>query len=157
MNASDSIASLRENADSEPPLKVIIVYSDAAAGHRAMNVLLKLAADSTESIKVAPILYRFELLDDPRWREAIATDAVDSDMIVLSTSGADELPESINQWAKAFLASRSGSSIAMLTLFGSQNAWTVWFQDGPHHSTMRQSPALHMQQMHDESTIAACA
>lgn len=157
MNASDYIASFRENAHSEPPLKVIIVYNDAAAGHRAIGVLLRLAACSAEPIRVDPILYRFELLDDPHWREAAATDAVECDMIILSTSAADELPESINEWAKASLARRGAASTAMLTLFGSQDAWAVWIQDESHLHTRCQSSALHTQQAHDEGTIAACA
>ena len=140
----------------EPPLKVIIVYSDSAAGHRAMGVLLKLAANATERLKVAPILYRFELLDDPHWREVAVSDAADCDMIILSTS-ADELPESINEWAKASLANRGGASIAMLTLFGSQDAWTVWIQDESHHHTLGRSPAFHATQAHGVGTIAVCA
>jgi hypothetical protein len=153
MNSSDSIA----RSLAEPPLKVIIVYNNVAAGHRAMGVLLKLAANATERLKVAPILYRFELLDDPHWREVAASDAADCDMIILSTSVADELPESINAWAKESLASRSGASIALLTLFGSQDAWTVWIQDESHHHTLGRSPAFHAPQAHGKGTIAACA
>lgn len=153
MNTSDSIA----RSLAEPPLKVIIIYNDAAAGHRAMGVLRKLAANSTEHIKVAPVLYRFELLDDPHWREAAASDAAESDMIILSTSAADELPESINEWVKVFLARRSGASTAMLTLYGSQDAWTVWIQDGSHHHTLRQSSAFHAPQAPADGTIVACA
>jgi len=152
-SSSNSIA----RSLAEPPLKAIIVYSDAAAGHRAMDVLLKLASNAAERLEVAPILYRFELLDDPHWREVAASDAAGCDMIILSTSVVNELPESINEWAKASLASRSGASIALLTLFGSQDAWTVWIQDESHHHTLERSPAFHAPQAHGEGTITACA
>ena len=157
MNASDSIASSPENSQVEPPLKVLIVYNDAAAGRRAMGVLLKLAAHSVERVSIAPTLYRFDLLDDPNWRESAATDAAESDMIILSTSAADELPESINEWVKASLARRNGASTAVLTLFGPQEAWTIWIQDESHLHTVRQSPATRSPRAHDEEMLAACA
>ncbi len=158
MNASGSITSAPEYSQVEPPLRVLIVYNDAAAGRRAMGILRKLAAHSAERLRVAPILYRFELLDDLHWREAAETDAADSDLIILATSAADELPESINDWAQASLARRNGASTAMLTLFGSQEAWSVWIQDESHVHTVRQSPATHYAPCApDEETIAACA
>ena len=157
MNSADSVAGSPENPYVEPSLKVLIVYNDAAVGRRAMGVLLKLAAHSAEPVRVAPTLYRFELLDDPHWRELAAADAADSDMIILSTSVADELPETVNAWAKASLARRGGASTAMLTLFGSQEAWTVWIQDKSHVHTVRQSPVIPTPQVHHVEMIAACA
>lgn len=99
------------------------------------------------------MLYRFDLLDDPCWLEAAVTDAADGDMIVLSTSVSDELPESINQWAGPILADRSDSSIAMLALFGSRDAWTAWTRDESQHHTLRRSLAM---QARDDDVIAAC-
>jgi len=114
-------------ADLILPLHAVIVYGDVPAGKHAVGVLQRMSAHLQDEFKT--VLWRFDLITNPRWRAIATDDIAAAGLIVFATSDGDHLPDYINAWMQECLARKRGELVAMLTLFGQREAWAVWLQD----------------------------
>jgi len=104
----------REN----PSCNVLIAYDHATAGLRAMRIFAKLAEDQRGECSFQVRVWRLDLLDDPVWGKAAKSDAMNSDMLVISIESEADLPEGVRGWLTACLSQKSGGSGAVIALFG---------------------------------------
>jgi hypothetical protein len=72
---------------------------------------------------------RFDLLQFDSLREKATWDAIESDLIVVSTRGSSDIPAPVDDWLRGCLALRGGTSTALIGLFGPGDAWSVSIQD----------------------------
>jgi hypothetical protein len=113
------------------PLNVLVLYGDAAAGRRAMAVLHRLATLlDAPSVDLRPVLWRFDLLDEPHWREGALADSVAADLVIFASSGLGSLPEAVNSWAVRCAARPPGKLLTMVKLLGEAGAWKPWIFGG---------------------------
>ena len=103
------------------PLRVVIAYSDTAAGKRAMHMLADLALRLGDEIKFHPIPWSFDLLTTVDWREVAASDAVNADILIIATSHANRLPSDVEEWAESAISRKRGTAAAVVALFGSDD------------------------------------
>ena len=104
--------------DNSTTINVLIAYEDVPAGQHAMRILADLARKSEDDLELHPKLWRFDLLADPEWWTSALTDAVNADMLIISTSGASGLPTAVEDWVNACLAQMRGTSAAVIALLG---------------------------------------
>ncbi|HTQ30856.1 MAG TPA: hypothetical protein VMI53_06565 [Opitutaceae bacterium] len=112
------------------PLKTVVAYEDAAAGHRAVGLLKELLQVLSDDTELQPVLWRFDLLSDPHWYKMAVIDAAHADMMILSTSGSSRLPDAVSRWLEASAALKNGDGVTVVILRGVKEAWTVSIQDG---------------------------
>jgi hypothetical protein len=129
--ADDPDEQMTNGADSwqSGPLKVVVVYDDVPAGQNAMRALGRMSAHLHPQDELRPVLWRFDLVEELRWRAIATGDIVAAGLIVLATSKADQWPGFINGWMEECLARKRGEPVAMLTLCGEQDVWAVWIHD----------------------------
>jgi len=115
------------NADLILPLNAVVVYGDVPAGKHAVGVLKRMGGHLQDEFKT--VLWRFDLIAVPRWRAIATDDVAAAGLIVFATSDPDQLPDFINDWMRECLERKRGELVAMLTLCGQREAWSVWLQD----------------------------
>jgi len=99
-------------------LDVVIVYDDDSAGQHAIHTLDVVTRHLGDGIKVHPLLWRFDHLEDPEWRAAATGAAVETCLVILSTSSKNELSAAVRDWIHGCLRSETGAPGAMVALLG---------------------------------------
>jgi hypothetical protein len=107
-----------DSTDTKSALRVVIAYSDFAAGKRAMRVLADLGKGLGDDIEFHPLPWSFDLLADIDWREVAARDAINADILIIATSSASTLPPAVERWVKTTIAQKRGTDAAVVALFG---------------------------------------
>ena len=99
------------------PLRVVIAYNDLAAGRRAMRLLSNLGKELGGDIEFQPLPWSFDLLGDVDWRAVAASDAVNTDLLIIATSDTDPLPPAIGRWTDTAIRDNRRTA-AVVALFG---------------------------------------
>jgi hypothetical protein len=108
-----------KTASDPPTINVVILYDDAPAGHRAMRTVAALNGNLFhQPAALRPQLWRFDLLQDAEWFALALADAINADMLILSTSHACGLSTDVERWLKLGLARKRGTSAAVVALLG---------------------------------------
>jgi hypothetical protein len=105
--------------DPEAPWKVFIAYENVQTGQEALRILGSVGRRLEAPELSYPALWRFDLLEDPNWRDSATADALQADLIVISGSSGRELSASVQDWLHACLAQKCGSAAGVLAMFGS--------------------------------------
>ena len=112
-------AVVRTNTADVPAFNVAILYDDTPAGHRAMRMVAALNAKLSDAqLPLKPQLWRFDLLQDSEWFALALADAINADMLILSTSNAHGLPTKVESWLKLCIARKRGTNAAIVALLG---------------------------------------
>jgi hypothetical protein len=106
--------------DLDQALRVVIAYDEIGAGRRAMDVLADVAKRLGNDIEFQPLPWSFDLLADLDWREVAASEAINADILIISTSSANPLPPAVGRWAEAAISEKQGTHAAVVALFGSE-------------------------------------
>jgi hypothetical protein len=120
------------------PHPVFIVYSDVASARHAMTHVSKLLQTSHPNHELMPMLWRFDQLDQPRWREMALREAARAVTIVLAMNATATLSAGTDAWLTALTAQQRGATISALALIGGE-AWTISLQ----HTATKAAIALH--------------
>lgn len=101
-------------------LNVLIVYDNRAAGQRAMRLYRDLACQQAGELSLRPRLWRLDVVVDPVCSGFAIADAVNADLLMISTSGQSALSPPAQHWLKLCLAlaRKRGTSVAMIALVG---------------------------------------
>jgi hypothetical protein len=102
----------------EPPssLSVLLLYQDAATALRGKYLVDHLAGDVNLAADFRLNLWRFDLLNLPALRQLDAEESLNSDIVVLSAKGQDELPASVCSWLELWFARNAPSPRALILL-----------------------------------------
>lgn len=103
------------------PLRVVLVYQDIADGQRAMRVLNGVVRGQGDDLEFEPVVWSFDLLSDPEWRAAATSDALKADILLISTSSPNPLPEAVERWVEDALGRKRGTEAAIVAIFGSED------------------------------------
>lgn len=120
------------------PLNVIVIYDEVASAHRAMAVVAHLSHDSQGQVEFKPEFWRIDLLKQSEWRFAAAKDLLEANLIIITTRDGAGLEPQTNAWLEECLVSRNDPYIAMLSLYGSCQAWSISLRDAHRFHTAQQ-------------------
>ena len=114
----------RRSAPPPVAIPVFIAYADITAARHAMNRINANLRIEQSNRKLQPLLWRFDQLDQPRWREMALVDATQASAIVIALS--DEMP--LNASADAWLANlanrQKGAGIHVTALLN-EEFWSI--------------------------------
>jgi hypothetical protein len=108
--------------EAEAKCNVAIVYEDVPAGQRAVRSLSYTEQALSEPTNFYPVLWRFDLLEDPDWRAWATKDARQADLLIISVSRPSNLSANVQAWIKDWLAQKQGTAAAVAVLFGVANS-----------------------------------
>ena len=87
MNSQSATLSLAEaTSDDAVELNVAVIYENLAAGHRALAFIANLNQHLHTEVSLKPSLWRFDLLDHPRFRAQASLAAAPSSSLSRPTS-----------------------------------------------------------------------
>ncbi len=100
-----------------PLLNVALAYEDYLSGTRALQTFEDLFDYGREQFQFnMRNAWKFDCLRINRFREAAIAETVRSDLVIISTHGAEELPPSVKWWVEASLEQREGDPGALVLL-----------------------------------------
>jgi CheY-like chemotaxis protein len=102
-------------------LDVVIVYDDARAGRHAVRVIEEVTGQLGEETNLHPVLWRFDLLEDPDWSAAAAAEAAQAGLIIIFASSKGSLPVAVQRWVQECLQPGAEPSAALIALLGPAN------------------------------------
>lgn len=99
-------------------IKFVIAYDDFSAARRGMRVIADMARRAGGETKWCPLPWKFDVLEHPSYRQLAIGDAVNADLIVISTNAPQGLPPAVEVWIKSSLEQKRGDHAAVVALFG---------------------------------------
>ena len=103
--------------EANPSVNVVIAYEDFETGKHAKKTYDFLVEHLGRDCQFSNQMWKFDALSISKLREMAAKDAVMADIIIISSRGADELPQPVRAWIDSWLAEK-GNAIALVALFG---------------------------------------
>jgi hypothetical protein len=103
------------NQEAENP-RVLIAYDDLPAGKNAVQVLNNIFQQCDEVQELRPMVWKFDLLEDPEWSSTAFEDAMKADILVIATS--NDLSVAVQNWIERFCDGKNGSDTAIVALCG---------------------------------------
>jgi len=108
----------KHNTDTNYALNVLIVYDNLAAGQRGMRMCCDLACQQDGDLEFRPRLWRLDLVSDPVCGGFAIADAVNADLLIISTSGQSGLSQAAQRWLRFCLARKRGTGAVIVALLG---------------------------------------
>jgi hypothetical protein len=102
-------------AESTPAFKVLIAYEDFVTGKHAKRTYDFLHKNLARECNLTNQMWKFDVLSIPKLREIAVKDAVEADIIVISSHG-DQLPEHVTKWIESWLIEGT-NALALVALF----------------------------------------
>lgn len=102
-----------------------------------MRTVLRMKGEAGDGLELRPAFIRFDLLQFDGLKEEATWEALESDLIIVSTRESSDLPARVDDWLESCLALRGRTNTALLGLFGPGDAWSVSIQDSRGIQTAR--------------------
>jgi hypothetical protein len=99
-------------------LKMLVVYSDRTSAEIGDAVAKHLSRSLGGEFEVVQTSWNTELLRNPKLRELAAQDALQSDIVIVSTSEARTVPAELNSWIEMWSGQRTEGPAALVALLG---------------------------------------
>jgi hypothetical protein len=101
--------------EEKPLFTVLVIYEDFAAGKHAKETYDFLANRLGREFKFKNLMWKFDVLGHPKMKEMAAHDALEADLIIVSTHGIGELPEEVKSWLDLWVE-QPGNAMALVML-----------------------------------------
>lgn len=106
-------------------LNVAVIYENLAAGNRALALLATLNQHLHTEVSLKPSLWRFDLLEDPRFRAQASLAADRAELIFVSADQCAQLPAPVNTWVEECRTRHSAEAHALILLNASADLDTL--------------------------------
>ncbi len=104
------------DAEGAATFNVAIIYEDFHSGKHGIQTCDYLVQNLGQPCEVSHQMWKFEILNLPRLRQAAKKDTENADLLIISSRGASELPESVtvflDKWSR-----KPGHPLALVALF----------------------------------------
>jgi CheY-like chemotaxis protein len=117
-DAVDSTVASHPDPDTDAGWHVVIAYDDVPAGRRAMHTLDNVGHAAGGTLKLCPLLWRFDILEDPGWRTEATIDTQRANLLIISTSSKGDLPAAVKEWVRSCLSQKQGHTAVVVALLG---------------------------------------
>jgi hypothetical protein len=104
------------NLEMDQTFNVVTAYEDFDTGTHAKKTYDFLVENLRPESQFTNQMWKFDVLTIPKLREIAVKDALEADIIIISTHGGAELPVQIRDWIESWLLQKSGA-IALVALF----------------------------------------
>ena len=98
--------------------QIVIVYENLVSAARALRACEFLRTEIGDSVSLEVNVWIMGMLVDGDCRRVAATAASLADVIMVSASGREEIPDAFRQWVETWLQLDHGSQPAVFSLFG---------------------------------------
>lgn len=95
---------------------VVIAYEDFETGKHAKHTYDFLVEHLGRESQFTNQMWKFDILRIPKLREIATKDALDADIIIVSSRGDDDLPAPVKSWIESWLT-EPGHALALVALF----------------------------------------
>lgn len=119
------------------PLKMVIVYSDKLSAEVGEAVARNLRQSLGKEFAVAQTSWNSELLKSRKLCHLAAEDAIQSDIVIISTSEARTLPAELNRWVQMWRDKRPEGPAALVALLNKNDL--VCHEDDKVRTWLRQT------------------
>ena len=117
-DAVDSTMASHPDPDTDAGWHVVIAYDNVPAGQRAMHTLDNVGHAAGGTLKLCPLLWRFDILEDPGWRAEATIDTQRANLLIISTSSKGDLPAAVQEWVRSCLSQKQGHDAVVVALLG---------------------------------------
>lgn len=120
----------RASARRKPILKLFIACEDKISYWRACRIQRQVERLCDDEMDVAPVYWNFALLRHQGLQEWAVMEAASAAIIILSLSGANELPEHVKSWAQRIPVRAEAGRAALVALIGANGkVRPAWEED----------------------------
>jgi hypothetical protein len=98
--------------------QIVIVYENLVSAARALRACEFLRGEIGETVSLDVNVWKMAVLRDGDNRRGAALAASNADVVIVSASGREEIPDAFRQWVEAWLGIDGGTQPAVFTLFG---------------------------------------
>ena len=99
-----------------PTFNVLIAYEDFESGKHAKRTYDFLLQNLGHECHFDHQMWKFDVLSIPKLREMAAKDAVEADIVMISSHGGESLPDVVKDWIEGWLPEKI-NAIALVALF----------------------------------------
>jgi len=103
-----------------PNLNIVIAYEDFESGKEAKTTCDFLTDNLGPEWQFGNQMWKFDVLNIPELRNMAAKDAAMADIIIVSSRGGNDLPDSVKAWMELWLGAQS-NPIALVALFSERS------------------------------------
>ncbi len=125
-------------------LKVFVAYADLPAFRHATAAIGEGIRNSGRPVELEPMLWQIQQLVSPHWRERTIHAALEADVVVLTTSTAEDVTHTLERWISEFLESARGRKTTLVVISGPRDAWTISIERPLHRSNEAHLPLAAM-------------
>ncbi len=111
-----SPAAVNHHSHAKPRFNVVIVYEDFVTGTRAMTVYDSLARSLANHYEFTNSAWKFEILRQASLKTIAVFDALEADLILISSHAGDELPDEVRAWIDLSLRQANQTNCALVLL-----------------------------------------
>jgi hypothetical protein len=139
---------------SKQQFTVVIAYSDVETARRGKEVHDRLLQDLGDECSFKLHLWKFDVLNDPALRALATKDAIDANILIISTNNNRELPKAVRSWVSSSLKQKEDFPAALIALLEGEEKSDAspvgkflreqaeehhldFFSSNPHHSGAR--------------------
>jgi hypothetical protein len=98
----------------------MLIYEDLPAAFRAQDVIHRLAAELKPEFDLRSEVWKFDLFAHPQLAQEAASEAVETDIIIISVRQNGALPSLIIDWIESWLPQKAGRQSALIALTGQE-------------------------------------
>jgi hypothetical protein len=102
--------------ETNPIFNVVIAYDDFESGKHGRTTYDFLRENLGDDCTFANQMWKFDVLNIPKLREAAVRDALQADLIIIACHGQGDLPEGVKSWLEAW-SKQQHNAIALVALF----------------------------------------
>lgn len=116
-------------APEKPVFKVFIACEDEAAFFQALTLQEQVENRCGGEFGISRVFWNFALLRQQDLREHAIREAAESDMVIVSFQGGNELPPHVRNWVESWPTRRQTSHSALVALIGPQSDIFAEYRD----------------------------
>ena len=119
LNPAPATAALMSRATATAEaLRVFIAFDDMLAYKCALHTIEHVARQLHEDLDLQPQPCPFDVIESAYWRRRAADEMGDSEIVVISTSHAGSLPQTIREWLQACCHANRDSGALLVAMLG---------------------------------------
>ena len=99
-----------------PSFNTVLIYEDLNSGKRSWNFYEELTRKFEEDFEFSHLMWSFSMLADPQTLHLAARSAADANLVILSSTGATELPARVKDWVECWVRFANSQNSALVTL-----------------------------------------